>query len=127
MEPTTHHGDLATDWAERRRVWARKLGRLRLGVEPLAEQLARYRRTTWALTIVSCLVGAMFLAIFAAFGKVLVGLVVVGIIFGPIVALAWLDMTLLEVRAARYERERALFEGRGGGGPTNPIGPQGPE
>ena len=35
-------------WSVRRKTWARKLGRLRLGAEPSRIQLARYRRVTWA-------------------------------------------------------------------------------
>ena len=47
---------------------ARKLGRLRLGVEPLEEQLARYRRVTWGLTAVPAVIGADVPGLFAAFG-----------------------------------------------------------
>jgi hypothetical protein len=36
------------EWQERERQWQRRLGRLRLGAEPIAEQLAKYRRVTWA-------------------------------------------------------------------------------
>ena len=39
--------ELESRWRVRERNWARRLGRLRLGVEPLEEQLTRYRRTTW--------------------------------------------------------------------------------
>ncbi len=39
--------ELEAAWRTREAVWRRKLGRLRLGVEPIEEQLARYRRVTW--------------------------------------------------------------------------------
>ena len=44
--------DLEARWRLRENHWRRKLGRLKLGVEPIEEQLTRYRRVTWALTAV---------------------------------------------------------------------------
>src|SRR5262245_65983849 len=43
----THVQDLEARWRLRERYWRRKLGRLRLGVEPVQGQLRRYRRVTW--------------------------------------------------------------------------------
>ncbi len=40
------------EWDDRLRYWRRKLGRLRLGVEPIPDQVARYRRVTVMLTVV---------------------------------------------------------------------------
>ena len=40
--------ELETRWRVRERKWARRLGHLGLGVEPLKEQLNGYRRTTGA-------------------------------------------------------------------------------
>jgi hypothetical protein len=99
-------------WAERERHWRRKLGRLKLGVEPLEEQLARYRRATGMLSVVTALNALMFVALFAAFGAPKVGLIVSAIILLPIAAFAWLDFKMLERRAAAYERERRAFEGK---------------
>jgi hypothetical protein len=104
--------DNASSWAEREAYWRRKLGRLKLGVEPLAEQLDRYWRVTWALTIVPAAMAAMFLALFAAFRAVGVGLAIVGLILVPVVAVAWVDYFRLKNRAARYESERREFESR---------------
>ena len=53
--------DLESRWRMREKQWRRKLGRLRLGVEPIEEQLARYRRVTWVLTAVPAVIGLMFL------------------------------------------------------------------
>ena len=50
--------ELESRWRARERNWARRLGRLRLGVEPLEEQLTRYRRTTWALAVVPGIIAA---------------------------------------------------------------------
>ena len=41
-------GRIESRWRLRENQWRRKLGRLRLGVEPIEEQLARYRGVTWA-------------------------------------------------------------------------------
>jgi hypothetical protein len=81
-------------------AWRKRLGRLRLGVEPIAEQLARSRRATWTLTFVSLGIGSMILAIFTAFSAPRTGLVVVGVILGPIIAGAWFGDWRLR-RAAR--------------------------
>src|SRR3954447_11145172 len=87
-------------WEARRRYWRRKLGRLRLGAEPLEEQLARYRRVTWMLTAVPLTIGLMFLGLFAVFQRPGIGLVVASIILLPIVVVAWVDYGLLRSRVA---------------------------
>jgi multisubunit Na+/H+ antiporter MnhB subunit len=102
--------ELDTRWRAREREWARRLGRLRLGVEPLEEQLARYRRTTWALAIVPGIIALMFLTLFTVFGRPDIGLVVVVILFVPMILLPWLGYTKLKRRAAAYLAERARFE-----------------
>lgn len=102
--------DPKTDWANRQRYWQRKLGRLKLGVEPIDEQLNRYRRVTWALTVVTSLIALMFIALFSAFRAPLLGLIVAGVIVLPMPAFAWLDFKGLERRAARYEAERRAHE-----------------
>jgi hypothetical protein len=99
-------------WQARQRVWERKLRRLRLGAEPIGEQLARYRRATWMLTAVPLVIGAMFVGLFAAFDRPDIGLILASILLLPIVAIAWIDYGLLHRRATRYLRERAEYEGR---------------
>jgi hypothetical protein len=86
----------------RENQWRRKLGRLRLGVEPIEEQLARYRRVTWALTAVPALVGTMFLTLFTVFGRPDIGLIFDAIVLLPIAVGAWLDYAVLARRARRY-------------------------
>jgi hypothetical protein len=97
-------------WREREQHWARKLGRLRLGVEPLEEQLARYRRVTWTLTIVSGAMALMFLTLFSVFSRPDIGLVVAGVLFLPIGLGPWLGYWRLKRRAAAYLAERAAME-----------------
>ncbi len=94
------------------RHWQCKLGRLRLGVEPLAEQLARYRRVTWVLTAIPLAISLMFLALFSAFRRPDIGLVVAGLFGVPIVVIAWIDYALLGRRASQYARAQAEFERR---------------
>jgi len=97
--------DFAPDWSARRPYWQRKLGRLRLGAEPIEEQLARYRRVTWMLTAVPTGLALMFVGLFAAFRSPDVGLVLAGVLLLPVVASAWLDYRVLPARAGRYARE----------------------
>ena len=101
--------DLETLWRRREEQWRRRLGRLRLGVEPLEEQLARYRRVTWALTVVPSILGLMFVSLFAVFGRPDIGLVFDAIVLLPIVLGAWIDYTLLASRAGRYHAELADY------------------
>jgi hypothetical protein len=101
-------------WRARQRQWQRKLGRIRLGVEPIPVQLARYRRVTWMLTAIPFGIGAMFIALFAAFRRPDIGLIVAGVLLLPIIVLAWIDYGLLAARAARYLRECAAHEARPG-------------
>ena len=104
--------DLEATWRAREDRWRRKLGRLRLGVEPIEEQLARYRRVTWALTAVPAALALFFFTLFAIFGYPIVGLVVDALLFLPIVLGAWVDYGLMAYRAHRYraEAERYLSE-----------------
>jgi fatty acid desaturase len=97
--------DLDASWRARQDVWRRKLGRLRLGVEPIEEQLARYRRVTWVLTAVPGLLAIAFLTLFTVFRHPLVGLVFDAIVLLPIVAGAWTDYALMAFRARRYRAE----------------------
>ncbi len=107
---TGQHPDPETRWRLRQREWARKLGRLQLGVEPIEEQLARYRRATWGLTLVPGLIALAFLALFSAFGRPDIGFLVVAILFLPIIAFSWLGHLRLEHRARAYLREQAAYE-----------------
>jgi hypothetical protein len=90
----------------RQRYWQRKLGRLRLGAEPLGVQLARYRRVTWMLTAIPLLIALFFVALFTAFHRTDIGLILAAILLLPIVVLAWLEYGLLARRAACYLREQ---------------------
>jgi hypothetical protein len=102
-------GELETRWRHRENQWRRKLGRLRLGVEPIEEQLARYRRVTWSLTVIPFVLAVMFLTLFTVFGRPDVGLILVSILLLPIILGAWLDYALLSWRARRYLVEAAAY------------------
>jgi hypothetical protein len=123
--------ELEVRWRSREREWARKLGRLRLGAEPLEEQLIRYRRVSWALMAVPGIIALMFLALFSAFGRPDIGLIVVCLLFLPMIVFAWLGFRKLERRAAAYLAERAAFDRErqvlktalAGAGPTSTIRP----
>lgn len=104
--------DFVAEWAGRQRYWARKLGRLKLGVEPLSDQLTRYHRATLTLSVVVGALAVMFVGLFAAFGKPAIGAVVAAVLLGPIVGFAWIDQKRLERLAARYEGERRAFKAK---------------
>ena len=87
------------------RVRRRKLGRLRLGVEPIEEQLTRYRRVTWVLTAVPAFLSTFLFCLFAVFSRPDVGLVVAALLFLPICSGAWLGYLGLTRRARRYMAE----------------------
>src|SRR2546430_616305 len=92
-------------WVDRERYWRRKLGRIRLGAEPVDEQLAKYRRVTWMLTAVPLGLALVFVALFSAFRRPDVGAVVALVLFAPVVVVAWIDFGLLSRRVMRYSRE----------------------
>jgi hypothetical protein len=102
-------------WSARERHWQRKLGRLRLGVEPLDVQLTRYRRVTWMLTAVPLAIALMFVSLFTAFHRPDVGLILVAIVLLPVVVIAWIDYGLLALRAASYQRELREYQKRTAG------------
>ena len=97
--------ELEAQWRLREGQWRYKLGRLRLGVEPLGEQLVRYRRVTWALTVVPSLLALMFFTLFGIFGRPDIGLVFVAIVLAPIVLGAWIDYALIGQTGAAYLAE----------------------
>jgi fatty acid desaturase len=94
--------DVKSRWQIRQDFWRRKLGRLRLGVEPLEEQLGRYRGVTWALTLVPAFLAMFFLTLFTVFGRPDIGLILDAVLLLPIVLGAWLDYALLARRAEAY-------------------------
>jgi hypothetical protein len=118
--PTTNPplGPLGND---RLTYWRRRLGRIRLGAEPVEEQLARYLRVNWMLTAVLGIVATMFVALFTAFRRPDIGLVLAGVLFLPVAALAWLDHALLRWRVGRYLREVRAHSPRSNG-PTPDAG-----
>ena len=96
-------------WPDRQRAWQRRLRRIRLGAEPVEEQVERLRRVTWGLTIVAAGIGLLFFALFAAFREPLIGLVFGGGLTGPIIALAWWSFVRTRRAAVAYLRERDDF------------------
>jgi hypothetical protein len=102
-------GELEARWRVRQKHWRRKLGRLRLGVEPIEEQLTRYRHVTWGLTAVPSVLAVFFFTLFTVFGRPDVGLILVGILLLPIILGAWLDYALLSRRAGQYLVEASAY------------------
>ena len=93
------------DRSEWEREWRKKLGRLRLGVEPLRDQLAKYRRATIGMTIVPTFLAVFITTLFTAFGRPAIGLIVSAILFLPVVIFSWLEFARLKRLVARYETE----------------------
>ncbi len=109
MNVAVDERDLESRWRSRENHWRRKLGRLRLGVEPIEEQLTRYRRVTWGLTVVPGFLAVFFLTLFSVFGRPDVGAILVAAFLLPIILGAWLDYGLLAWRARRYLGEAAAY------------------
>ena len=97
-------------WREREREWSQRLGRLRLGAEPIEDQLAKYRRVTWGLMIVPAIISVMFLVLFSIFGRPDIGLLVILILFVPMIVFSWLGYKGLERKGKAYLAERARYE-----------------
>ena len=98
-------------------------------VSSLIAQTPRAARSTWNAAAADATrerlktaVGAMFLAIFAAFGRPDVGALVVGVLLAPVIGWAWFDHARLEARAATYLRERAELD-PSTPPPTRAVGP----
>ena len=108
-EVTDPLAKLEATWRLREREWARKLGRLRLGVEPIDEQLARYRRVTVVLSVVPALIALMVFSLFTAFGRPDIGGIVVVILFVPMIVSSWLGYLKLKQTAVAYAAEQASF------------------
>lgn len=100
------------NWPERQRYWQRRLRRIRFGAEPVEAQVARYRRVTWALTAVPLAIGLMFVALFWAFRRPDLGLLLAAVLLLPVISLAWLDFFLLSRRVQAYLQERQQHEER---------------
>ena len=110
-------GGLSSDaldvaWAERLAYWRTRIPRIRFGVEPVREQLGRYRRVTDVLTIVSLGVSILFVALFTAFRRPDIGIVLAIVLFGPVIAISRLDFRRLRLNAEAFERERLAYEAR---------------
>ena len=101
--PTEAPSDL--EWELRLQYWRRRLGRVRLGVEPVEDQVAKYRRATLMLSAVVLGLALIFLSLFTAFSRSDVGAVLVLVLLVPIVGFAWIDNTLLLRRVAAYQRD----------------------
>ncbi|MDE2506166.1 MAG: hypothetical protein KGM43_03035 [Planctomycetota bacterium] len=99
-------------WATRLVYWRKRMPRIRIDAEPVAEQLARYRRVTDVLTLVSIGVSILFVALFTAFRRPDIGLILAAILFGPVIAISRLDFRNLRRNVENFERERLEFESR---------------
>jgi hypothetical protein len=112
MEPNASRPGSPTDWEARQRDWGRRLGRLRLGAEPIEVQLERYRRVTWVLTAIPAFLALFFVGLFTAFGRPDIGSVLAAVLLLPVVTIAWLDYARLHGRAMGYLRELREHERR---------------
>jgi hypothetical protein len=66
--------------------------------EPIEAVLARRFKVTLALTVIPSIIGLNMLLIFASFGRPDIGLIVVGLLFLPVVVLAWREYLVLRSR-----------------------------
>jgi hypothetical protein len=102
--------ELEEKWSSAQRQWRRRLGRLRLGVEPIEEQVERYRRVSLTLMAVQGFMALFFFTLFSVFGRPDIGLVVVAVLFVPMIVSSWLGFKRMQWRANTYQVELAAFE-----------------
>lgn len=105
MDPTATPNEPNAEKRAREAYWRARLGRIRLGAEPIPVQLERYRRVTVVFSAVAGGVALMFLALFSAFRQPLVGLALALLLMGPLVAIIWLDFATLRSRVLAYLQE----------------------
>lgn len=93
------------DRIERQEYWSRRLGRIRLGVEPLRDQLARLRKVSIVATLVILFIGLFMFMLFVVFGRPDIGAIVAAIAILPLCGLAWSEDWKCHRRVREYERE----------------------
>jgi hypothetical protein len=86
------------------------LGRLRLGAEPIEEQVRRQRRATWALTVIMTILGFLFFSLFTGFGRPDVGAVLACVLVAPILIIVWREYFQMAKRAQLYLNFTDSFE-----------------
>jgi hypothetical protein len=86
--------------------WRRRLGRIKLGVEPIPEQVERHRKVAVVFSAIATGIALMFVALFSAFRQPLVGVALGLILMGPLILICWLDFLRLRSRATAYLREQ---------------------
>ena len=102
---TIESQDLPKLSAERVLYWQRRLGRVRLGVEPVEAQIERIRQMTWVILAVVTFLEVFFLSLFTAFKRPDIGLILISVSLVPIELVAWFDYVRLRNRVREYQAE----------------------
>lgn len=87
--------------------WRIRLARLSPYTIDIPTQLERLRKLTLGLTIVPGFMAAIVLTLLTVFGRPDIGLVAIGLIFGPMIALAWWDYLRIARQAREYMARQA--------------------
>lgn len=82
--------------------WRVRLARLSPYTIDIEEQLEQLRRLTIVLTIVPGFMASIILVLFTIFGRPDIGLLVILIIFGPIIGIAWRDYLRIKKEAHAF-------------------------
>ena len=82
--------------------WRVRLARLSPYTIDIEEQLVQLRKLTIVLTIVPGFMATLILVLFTIFGRPDIGLVVILIIFGPIIGIAWRDYLRIKEEARAF-------------------------
>lgn len=82
--------------------WRVRLARLSPYTIDIEEQLEKLRQLTIVLTLVPGFMATIILVLFTIFGRPDIGLVVVLIIFGPIIGIAWRDYLRIKKEAHAF-------------------------
>lgn len=87
--------------------WRVRLARLSPYTSDIEDQLERLRQLTIVLTIVPGIMATIIFVLFTIFGRPDVGFLVILILFGPIIGIAWRDYSRIKKEAHAFLKAQA--------------------
>ena len=66
-------------------------------------------------TLFNAIIAVFFVSLFSVFGRPDIGLILAGVLLGPVIAFAWIDYAILARNARRYQEEERRSQATGPG------------